>query len=228
MKKAKLILLLFIISTPLFSQDLWNGLKSGMSYEEVKQIVSKNCGIDLKDNKQWHREKTELLIGDAYESSYDSEKTWVETLYFLSRNSEYDRAYLEEHRNYTDAELSKFQANKFHYNIICQFYEGKLFSVSVRWATSLNALKLKADKKFGLPKTSNDYSYLYRIENSNVSISICNLNIGSYVTDPEITGYFVIDTSVPKKIKKNLTDAANSALSKQREQEAQNADKIKF
>lgn len=205
--------------------ELWNGLMTGMTKEEVKAILAKAANINLADGSQFRVSWTRLVGINAYYlkkyiefNGYDPQDNAVpfECLYFFSRNEEFCRYDFYAERNFTDKELSgRKLLIESDANIICLFYEGKLFAILVNWAMDENSLKNKVEEQFGNPIDSvGVYSelpqikvYIYKGADADTYIAIGNGLKGGLVYGTKSgSKYFVVDAAATRRIKRQWAD----------------------
>lgn len=257
--KRKILMIIFMLLfsvVNMFSAELWNGLTTDMTKEEVKSILANKANIKLSDKSYFGMVDSSMILGSDYHLNgyyfsrftgipdfiFDSRKQGYESLLFRSRNKEFCRYDSSKKRDYTDFELAEYKLRTIYSaNIICSFYENKLFAVLINWATDEDSLKSMVDKQFGIPFRKEIPTYEgfggYILEGRpvyfpNVYIAIGNALDGGFSEGgtQAMNGskYFVIDTSVPKRIMQQQLEEQKRREREEIERNSEAAKGVKF
>jgi len=154
MRKYLSILMFFFISNNLlFSFELWNGLSTEMTKDEVLKKLSGLLEIDIKDSSRINNEINDPRINDELFKLKN-----VDTLYFVSPIRSYRQP----------KKIDGFKYNfVYDSNLICYFFEKKLFAVFIKWNTSLEELKRRTINQFDEPLDVIENGYFYSMYGSN-------------------------------------------------------------
>jgi len=146
------ITFLLFFNPHVFSFELWNGLTTEMSKNEVTITVSNILGLNPKDSTRMSNEISDAMISEKLVTLKN-----VDTLYFISSKREYRQPKKEEGFRYN---------YEYDANVICYFLDKKLFAVLVKWNTDLAELKRKTIQVFDEPLDVIENGYYYNMSSS--------------------------------------------------------------